>query len=256
MKANMENVWILAAGIGFLMTGVSVFASRGTDARIEATARDSNVFKTYLKDDSIKVDAKDGFVTLTGTVSDLSHKDLAENTVENEAGVKSVSNKIVIAGGAANETSDAWVGVKVKTTLLSHRSVNGFRTQVDVRDGVVTLQGEASSSAQKELTTSYAENVEGVSRVINHMTVSPSDKPTLSEQIDDASITAQVKMMLLYHRSTSALNTGVKTKDGIVMVSGKAQNSAEIELVTRLVTDIHGVREVENYMTVSPGRKS
>ena len=69
-------------------------------------------------------------------------------------------------------------------------------------------------------------------------------------KIDDASITAQVKMTLLFHRSTSALNTKVETNDGVVTMSGKARNAAEKDLVTKLVNDINGVKSVNNRMTI------
>jgi hyperosmotically inducible periplasmic protein len=35
-----------------------------------------------------------------------------------------------------------------------------------------------------------------------------------------------------------------------VTVSGKADNAAEKDLVTKLVSDIHGVKSVKNEMTV------
>jgi osmotically-inducible protein OsmY len=73
----------------------------------------------------------------------------------------------------------------------------------------------------------------------------------VGETIDDASITAQVKMSLLSHRSTSVLNTKVTTTDGIVTLGGKAQNAAEKDLVTKLVTDINGVKNVVNNMTIA-----
>jgi osmotically-inducible protein OsmY len=69
-------------------------------------------------------------------------------------------------------------------------------------------------------------------------------------KIDDASITAQIKMTLLYHRSTSALNTKVETKLGMVTLYGKARNAAEKDLVTKLVNDINGVKSVNNRMTI------
>jgi hyperosmotically inducible periplasmic protein len=69
-------------------------------------------------------------------------------------------------------------------------------------------------------------------------------------KIDDASITAQVKMTLLFHRSTSALNTKVETNDGVVTMSGKARNAAEKDLVTKLVNDVNGVKSVNNRMTI------
>ncbi len=136
---------------------------------------------------------------------------------------------------------------KVKTTLLFHRSVSAM-TEVNTTDGIVTLQGEATSQAQKDLTTEYAKDVEGVKDVKNEMTVSKTSKKTsrtTGEKIDDASITAQVKMALLFHRSTSAINTKVATKHGVVTLSGKAENTAEKDLVTKIVDDVKGVKSVQ-----------
>jgi hyperosmotically inducible protein len=141
----------------------------------------------------------------------------------------------------------------VKTALLFHRNVRATKTDVNVKDGIVTLSGEASSTAQKELTTEYAKDVEGVKGVNNDMTVARiADKAdeTTGEKIDDASITAQVKASLLSHRSTSALKTKVQTADGVVTLTGVTKNAAEKSLVTKLVTDINGVTSVVNNMTI------
>ena len=140
----------------------------------------------------------------------------------------------------------------MKTTLLFHRSVSAGTTEVDVKDGIVTLRGDAASQAQKELTTEYAKDVEGVKDVKNEMTVSKTSKKTRTagEKIDDASITAQVKMTLLYHRSTSALNTTVETNHGVVTLCGKASNAAEKDLATKLANDVNGVKSVKNRMTI------
>jgi osmotically-inducible protein OsmY len=129
--------------------------------------------------------------------------------------------------------------------------VSSGKTEVDVKDGIVILRGEAASQAQKELTTEYARDVEGVKDVKNEMTVSKTSKTTtVGEDIDDASITAQVKMVLLFHRSTSALNTKVETNKGVVTVYGKAKNAAEMNLVSKLANDIAGVKSVTNRMTI------
>jgi osmotically-inducible protein OsmY len=124
---------------------------------------------------------------------------------------------------------------------------------VYVKDGVVTLQGEASSMAQKELTTEYAKDIDNVKEVKNNMTIAktpaiPSE--TVGDKIDDASITAEVKSSLLSHHSTSALKTSVETTDGVVTLTGIAKNAAEKTLVTKLVTDINGVNSVINNMTI------
>jgi hyperosmotically inducible protein len=252
----MKQIYPLALTVAMgalLVTSTSVRASE-TDDRIESSAKKTYVFKTYLKDDAIKTSSKNGAVTLTGTVAASSHKSLAENTVESLPGVISVDNQLSIKGESPAEHSDGWISTKVKTTLLFHRNVRGTKTVVNVTDGAVILSGEASSLDQKELTTEYASDVEGVKSVKNEMTIvqtpaKPSE--TIGEKIDDASITAQVKSSLMSHRSTSALKTKVKTDDGVVTVSGTAKNAAEKSLVTKLVTDIDGVISVINNMTIA-----
>jgi osmotically-inducible protein OsmY len=177
---------------------------------------------------------------------------LARETVAGLPGVKSVDNRLEVKGERPAENSDAWLMMKVKTTLLFHRSVSGIKTEVNVKDGIVTFQGEATSQAQKDLTTEYAKDVDGVKDVKNEMTVAKTSKKglTVGQKMDDASITAQVKMTLLYHRSTSALTTSVTTKKGVVTLGGKAKNATEKDLATKLVNDVNGVKSVKNLMTI------
>ncbi len=247
---TMCSISIIAVSVALLALSAPVQASK-MDSRIESSAKKSHVFKTYLKDDNVKVDSKDGVVTLTGNVAKNSHKSLAAETVSDLPGVKSVDNKLEVKDAPA-ENSDAWLGDKVKITLLFHRSVSASKTEVDVKDGIATLRGNAVSQAQKELTTEYAKDVDGIKDVKNEMTISGDSKKmhrTTGEKMDDASITAQVKMALLFHRSTSVLKTTVTTKNGVVVLGGKARNTAEKDLVTKLVEDIDGVKSVKNQMT-------
>jgi osmotically-inducible protein OsmY len=137
--------------------------------------------------------------------------------------------------------------------LLFHRSVSARTTEVDVKDGIVTLRGDAASHAQKELTTEYTKDVEGVKDVNNLMIVSRTStktNTTIGESIDDASITAQVKLALLYHRSTNAINPKIETNNGNVTLYGKAGNAAVLNLCTRLANDVNGVKSVNNRMTI------
>lgn len=248
---TMYAAVLMMAVVALLVIGVSVYASK-TDDSIESSAKKSYNFKTYLKDDDIKIQSKDGVVVLTGTVSEESHKSLAKETVAGLPGVKSVDNRLEVKGEHPAEKSDVWITTKVKTTLLFHRSVSAM-TEVNTKDGIVTLKGEADNQAQKDLTTEYAKDVDGVKDVKNEMTVSKTPKKThdtAGEMIDDASITAQVKTSLLFHRSTSAVKTKVETTNGVVTLSGKARNEAEKDLVTKLVNDVKGVKSVKNQMTI------
>jgi hyperosmotically inducible protein len=252
MKSTYPLALLMAAGALFVAS--APLHASDTDSRIESSAAKSYVFKTYLKDDSIKTESKDGIVTLTGTVADVSHKSMAEDTVASLPGVVSVDNQLLINGEQPAEHSDTWIGWKVKSALLFHRNVSATGTTVYVKDGVVTLQGEASSQAEKELTTEYARDVDNVKEVNNNMTIAPAPATpdaTIGDKIDDASITAEVKSSLMSHHSTSALRTSVSTADGVVTLGGIAKNDAEKSLVTKLVTDINGVTSVINNMTIA-----
>ncbi len=236
-----------------LVGGSLLVRASVTDDRIESSFTKSYIYKTYLKDEHVKISAKDGIVILSGDVSSENHKTMAQDTAEALPGVKSVEDRIEVKGDRPTENSDTWVGMKVKTALMFHANVNAFKTKVDVKEGIVTLTGEAASQAQKDLTTEYAKDIVGVKGVKNEMTVILSTvktNQTVGEKIDDASITAQVRWLLLSHESTSMLNTKVATTDGIVRVSGEAKNAAEKALVTKLVTGINGVERVVNNMTV------
>jgi osmotically-inducible protein OsmY len=242
---------MMVAAVALLMLSVPVQAST-MDDRIESTAKQSYVFKTYLQNDDIKIESRDGAVTLTGIVADNFNKSLAEETLAGIPGVKSVDNRLEIKGEPSTANSDAWIRDKVKATLMFHRSVSSVTTEVDVKDGIVTLRGDAASEAQKDLTAEYAKDVEGVKGVNNEMVVTKTSKNTrtVGETIDDASIIAQVKMTLLSHRSTSAINTKVESKRGVVTLYGKASNAAEKNLATKLANDINGVKGVKNRMTI------
>lgn len=246
--SNYPLVFVTAAAFLLAPLGASE-----TDSKIESSFKQTYVYKTYLKDDTVKVDAKDGIVTLTGTVSEESHKALAQETASSLPGVTRVDNQLVTKAEVAADKSDAWIGRKIKLALLFHSNVNAGKTEIEVKDGIVTLKGEASSAAQKELTSEYAKDIEGVKDVKNEMVVKApmeKDERTAGEKLDDASIAAQVKLALSTHRSTSALHTKVVSVDGEVTLTGIAKNAAEKALVTKLVADITGVTSVKNEMTI------
>ncbi len=249
-KLNFQTALLSSAAL--VMVGLPVAASE-VDNKIEASAKNSYNFKTYLKDDNIKINASEGVVTLTGTVAQEYHKSLAQETVAGLPGVKSVNNQLLLAGEQPAEHSDGWITMKVKTVLIFHKNVDATDTEVNTEKGVVTLTGKADSEAQKQLTGEYAKDVDGVTAVHNNLVVGKSAKAakrTMGEKIDDSSITAQVKTSLLFHKSTHVLATKVETKDGIVTLHGEAQNAAERDLVTKLTEDVNGVKRVNNRMNV------
>ncbi|MCX6938912.1 MAG: BON domain-containing protein [Verrucomicrobia bacterium] len=226
------------------------FASSETDNKIEEAAKASFNYRTVLEN-HVNVKAKDGIVTLTGSVQDSDDKALAADTVENLPGVVAVKNDITIKSDQP-EHSDGWIALKIRSRLLVKANVSASSTTVAVKDGIVTLGGTAENQAQKELTEVYAKEIDWVKSVKNDIVVKEATpkSETIGDKIDDASITSQLKYALLHHKATSALKTKVTTVDGVVVISGDASSDAEKTLVTKLAQDVRGVKSVVNNMTV------
>ncbi len=236
----------LSALLACIAGPIALLASPATDRKIEEAAKASYNYRMVLED-HVKVKAQDGVVTLSGTVQDKDDRTLAADTVENLPGVISVRNEIKVEP-TYPEKSDAWMAFKIRSRLLVKGNVSATSTKVEVREGHALLTGNAGNAAQKELTGIYAGEIDGVKSVKNDLVI--TDKATMGEKIDDASITSQVKYALLTHKGTSAVKTKVVTSDGVVLVTGEAGSDAEKSLVTKLAKDVRGVNSVSNNMTV------
>lgn len=261
MRKSTLRLDLIDSMASLLSLNIPLFAPKPHD-HIESTVRKSYVFKSFLKGDDIHMLYENGVVTLTGTVTDESHKSLARETVACLPGVQQVENRLEKNGQIPEENSDAWLVARVKSILWFHQNVNATAIEIIAKDGIVTLRGEAASVGQKKLIAEYARDVQGVKKVRNEIAVltatpSAAQKPmiqspkAMSEAIDDASITALVKTTLLYHQSTSSLGIVVDTKDGVVKLEGTARNWPEKYLISKLVIDVHGVKMVFNNMTVA-----
>jgi osmotically-inducible protein OsmY len=252
-KKNHHRLGILIGVILTASAGANLLRGDQQDDRIEKAFTSSYIYRTQLKDDDISITSSSGAVTLRGRVATGEDKDLATDIAAALPGVGAVHNQLVVAAQPVEE-SDGWVALKVRGALLFHRNVSLSGKQIAVHDGIVVLTGSADNEAEKALAEEYAAEVKGVKHVDNELQVASTEpqqtSSTLGEKIDDASITAQIKYTLAIHRSTSALRTEVSTEEGVVTIHGQAKNPAEKDLVTKLVENIKGVKDVRNQMQI------
>jgi hyperosmotically inducible protein len=86
--------------------------------------------------------------------------------------MKSASNQTV-----PDKTADTWITTKVKSELATTKNVKSTDISVSTMDGVVTLTGTASSSAEKAKVEQVAKAVKGVKSVdASGLTVSDTAK--------------------------------------------------------------------------------
>jgi osmotically-inducible protein OsmY len=70
-----------------------------------------------------------------------------------------------------DKIDDASITAQVKSSLMSHHSTSALHTTVSTTDGVVTLSGIAKNDAEKSLVTKLVTDINGVTSVINNMTI-------------------------------------------------------------------------------------
>lgn len=178
------------------------------------------------------------------------------------------------ANAGAKGRSDAWITTKVKATLAGHKNVSAMGTNVETKNGVVTLKGEVETQAEKELAGRYAREVDGVRSVNNRLVIKGDDARDITagdpddrdygdrkdsaegmgdralHKIGDAALTSRVKGALAADPATSAFNTNVDTQRGHVRLTGTAKSGAERDLAEKLVREVDGVRSVDNDIKV------
>jgi hyperosmotically inducible protein len=116
---------------------------------------------------------------------------------------------------------------------------------VKANDGIVTLTGVVQDKDESDLAVDTVENLPGVMSVNNQITL----KPTYPEY-SDSWMAFKIRSRLLVKANVSASNTTVAVQDGVVTLTGSADNLAQKELTTAYAKDIDHVKSVKNDMIV------
>lgn len=66
---------------------------------------------------------------------------------------------------------DATLVAKIKADLLKSRAVDGLNVNVDAKNGVVTLSGQAGSDAERKKAEEIATHTKGVTKVDNKLVI-------------------------------------------------------------------------------------
>ena len=72
-------------------------------------------------------------------------------------------------------TDDAGIQFAVKRKLIGNRATRGWRIDVDVRQGVVSLRGRVRSEAERQTALDIARNTVGVKDVRDELSLAAAD---------------------------------------------------------------------------------
>jgi hyperosmotically inducible periplasmic protein len=179
--------------MGVTMAAVALtVACAQTDPGITTAVKSKFAADDTVKAYQIDVDTDNAVVTLSGSVENPSAKERAVMIARQTDGVRDVVDRITVgrdagnmkgrvedaaattgqaADRAGNAIGDAAITAGVKSKFLADSSVSGLKIDVDTKDGVVTLSGNAATRAEADRAVSLARETSGVTRVENNLRV-------------------------------------------------------------------------------------
>jgi hyperosmotically inducible protein len=151
----------------------------------------AKIHSKYFVDPDVKaldvdVATSGGIVTLTGTVDNELQRRHAVAIARSTDGVRDVRDDLRVSSetearsaaprgtsgpGIVAGVQDPWITTKIQSKYFLDGEVKGHDIDVDTRDGVVTLTGTVGSTRQRELAEQIAHETDGVSQVVNRLTV-------------------------------------------------------------------------------------
>jgi hyperosmotically inducible protein len=143
-------------------------------------------------------------------------------------------------GGAVNDT---WITAKTKLALIADGRTSGFETDVDSREGVVTLSGKVDTAEAKTAADDVAKKIEGVKSVNNQLQVVPEAKRKDVNAVDDK-IEDAIEKALDADASLKDLSLAAESNNGVVTVTGTVDNQDQLVKAAQALRKIPGVKSV------------
>ena len=190
----------------------------------------------------IGVTAKDGIITLTGTVDSYAKKAEAEEAAKNVTGVKAVVEKITVHFDNWGEKTDNEIANEVINACKWHWDIPNEKIKIKVEDGWVTLEGEIEWNYQKEAAKKAVSNLMGVKGVTNNIMIVSSTKNHVQRK--------DIETALLRNVSINVGGIDVIVSGSKVTLTGSVDSWHQKDEAGRMAWNAPGVLEVDNELKV------
>lgn len=124
-------------------------------------------WNTSIPPDVVKVKVQNGWITLSGNVEWNFQRDAAARAIRDMAGVKGVTNSIMIAPKA----SPTDIRARIEKALKRQAELDMFNISVAVSDGSVTLDGKVHSLTERRIAEQAVWAAPGIHQVNDRLTV-------------------------------------------------------------------------------------
>jgi hyperosmotically inducible periplasmic protein len=163
------------------------------------------------------------------------------NENANRANSNATANANRSESGATR--SDSWIALKTKLALVASSPTSGYETEVDAKDGVVTLTGKVDTNEVKTEAEQIARKVEGVRNVNNQLQVVPEARRKEVNAADNK-IKEEIQKLMDGDPKLQTLSLSVDSNAGVVSLDGSVDTVEQLWQAAAAIRKVPGVKSV------------
>ncbi|OMP77673.1 MULTISPECIES: BON domain-containing protein [unclassified Chitinophaga] len=212
------------------------------NAELQRDVQNAIKWEPLLNVAEIGVTAKDGIVSLTGTVDSYAKKLEAENAAKKVIGVKALVEKIAVKFPNSWIKTDSEVASEVLVALKHNWAIPKDKVMVKVEEGWVTLEGELPWHYQREAAQNAVSYLTGVKGVTNNIQIKLESHDVIEKKkVEDA---------IARNWSVKDNDINVSVSGTTVTLTGTVNSWYQRDEAGRIAWKTPGILDVKNELVV------
>ena len=155
--------------------------------------------------------------------------------------------------GLSTSVSDSVIQAKLSDSFIQTSQSLFLNVETTVNNGSVLLTGKLKTQEEKITATRLSWEIKGVREVINEIQLSGTS--SLKSSAKDLAASAQLRAALIRDPEISSLNFSIDVVNGIVYLSGVAENEQERERVVAHAQELRFAKQVVSYIILAYDRR-